>query len=87
MMHEHSHHSSMAPPDTSMKDQSTDKERRKFTSSLITAIEELELRRTNRSQQQLADDAWAKLQYDLPVVDVVELQALVEVFRSALWVC
>jgi hypothetical protein len=48
---------------------------------LIRAIEDLELRRINRSPQQLADAAWQKLQYDFPLVETEELQALLEAFR------
>lgn len=58
-----------------------DKERRKFTSDLIRAIEELEQKRLTRSPQQLADAAWQKLQFDFPVIDSRELQALLEAFR------
>lgn len=69
------------PGDTSMRDQTSDKDRRKFTSGLIRAIEDLELRRINRSPQQLADAAWQKLQYDFPLVETEELQALLGAFR------
>lgn len=67
-----------------MRDQTMDKDRRKFTSGLIRAIEELEVRRVQRSPQQLADAAWQKLQYDFPLVETAELQALLGVIR---WVC
>lgn len=67
--------------DTPMRDQTLDKDRRKFTSALICALEESELRRLNRSPQQLADAAWQKLQYDFPLVETEELQALLEAFR------
>lgn len=58
-----------------------DKDRRKFTAALIRALEESELRRLSRSPQQLADAAWQKLQYDFPLVETAELQALLEAFR------
>jgi hypothetical protein len=64
-----------------MRDQTLDKDRRTFTSGLIRAIEDLKLRRNNRSPQQLADAAWQKLQYDFPLVETEELQALLETFR------
>jgi hypothetical protein len=67
--------------DTSMQDQTLDKDRRKFTLALIRALEGSELRRLNRSPQQLADAAWQKLQYDFPVVETEELQALLCAFR------
>lgn len=54
---------------------------RTFTKDAIRAIEELELRRVSRTTQQLADAAWEKLQYDLPVVEATELAALVEMLR------
>lgn len=65
-----------------MRDQALDKDMRRFTSGLIRAIEELEVRRATRSPQQLADAAWQKLQYDFPLVETCELQALLEAFRS-----
>lgn len=67
-----------------MSDQQVDKEKTKFTKGLIRAIEELEYRRLNRSPQQLADAAWQKLQFDLPLVETAELQALLDIFRWAL---
>ncbi|KAF6254187.1 hypothetical protein COO60DRAFT_346605 [Scenedesmus sp. NREL 46B-D3] len=64
----------------------------KFTVDVIRAIEELEIRRINKPSQQLADAAWQKLQFDLPVLEVAELQALLEHLRSSLqgktsWPC
>lgn len=53
----------------------------KFTVDVIRAIEELEIRRINKPSQQLADAAWQKLQFDLPVLEVAELQALLEHLR------
>lgn len=53
----------------------------KFTAGVIRAIEELEIRRANRTPQELADAAWQKLQYDLPVVERDELQALLAHLR------
>lgn len=53
----------------------------KFTKDVIRAIEDLELRRITRSAQELADTAWEKLQYDLPVVEPLELAALVDRLR------
>jgi hypothetical protein len=57
------------------------RQRSRFTADVIRAIEELEIRRTNRPSQQLADAAWQKLQFDLPVLEVAELQALLELLR------
>jgi hypothetical protein len=70
------------PGDTSMRDQTLDKDRRKVTSGLIRAIEDLELRRNNRSPEQLAGAAWQKLQYDFPLVETEELQALLDTFSG-----
>lgn len=55
--------------------------REKFTADVIRAIEDLELHRVNRSDEELADAAWQKLQYDLPVVESAELAALVKRLR------
>lgn len=60
-----------------------DKDRCKFTAALIRALEESELRRLRRSPQQLADAAWQKLQYDFPLVETAELQALLEAFSAS----
>jgi hypothetical protein len=60
------------------------RQRSKFTADVIQAIEELEIRRSNRSAQQLADAAWQKLQFDLPVLEVDELQALLEHLRCVI---
>lgn len=57
------------------------RQRSKFTADVIRAIEELEVRRINRPSQQLADAAWQKLQFDLPVLEVAELQALLDQLR------
>lgn len=58
-----------------------DRERSRFTHSVIRAIEELEIRRSTRSAQELADSGWQKLQFDLPLVETEELQALLDAFR------
>jgi hypothetical protein len=60
------------------------RQRSKFTADVIQAIEELEIRRCNRPARQLADAAWQKLQYDLPVLEVAELQALLEHLRCVM---
>jgi hypothetical protein len=60
------------------------RQRSKFTADVIKAIEELEIRRSNRPAQQLADAAWQKLQYDLPLLEVAELQALLEHLRCVM---
>uniref|UniRef100_A0A383WMX0 Uncharacterized protein n=1 Tax=Tetradesmus obliquus TaxID=3088 RepID=A0A383WMX0_TETOB len=68
------------------------RQRSKFTADVIRAIEDLEVRRINRPSQQLADAAWQKLQFDLPVLEVAELQALLDQLRASLqgktsWPC
>lgn len=45
-------------------------------------IRQLEGRHSNRSEQELADAAWRKLQFDFPIVQDDELAALLAVFRS-----
>eukprot|EP00775_Hariotina_reticulata_P005054 gene5054-5295_t len=57
-------------------------ERHTFTREVVSAIKELELRRASKTQQELADCAWNKLQYDLPVLEPAELQALLQQFRN-----
>lgn len=56
-------------------------ERHTFTREVVTAIKELELRRACKTEQELADCAWNKLQYDLPALEPAELQALLQQFR------
>jgi hypothetical protein len=56
-------------------------DRQTFTREVVRAIKELELRRSSKSQQELADTAWDKLQYDLPVLETAELQALLQQLR------
>lgn len=63
------------------RDQQATCSRKKFTKEVIRAIETLELRRSNLSDEELAESAWQKLQFDLPVVEARELAALVDRLR------
>jgi hypothetical protein len=72
-----------APVMSSSSSTAAARQRSKFTADVIRAIEELETRRSNRPSQQLADAAWQKLQFDLPVLEVAELQALLDHMRCA----
>lgn len=55
--------------------------RQNFTAQLVKAIRDLDERRANRTSEHLSASAWDKLQYDYPLLEQVELAALVDAFR------
>eukprot|EP00198_Chlamydomonas_reinhardtii_P013530 XP_001702867.1 predicted protein [Chlamydomonas reinhardtii] len=60
-----------------------DPSRLAFTSAIVAALKDLDTRKAPSSAE-LGQRAYAKLQYDLPLVSVEELQGLAETLRSSL---
>ena len=56
-------------------------ERQDLVGQLIEAVSEAHQARASTPWPELAARAYDKLQYDLPLVDVVELRALLHAFR------
>lgn len=61
--------------------QQHDQHRAQFAQDLIAAISDAKVQRCNRPESALAAACWEKLQYDLPVVDARELEALLSAFK------
>jgi hypothetical protein len=54
---------------------------KRFTKDLVEALREAQTRSACRSMEQLAASAYDKLQYDFPLIDPTEVQALLILFK------